>query len=84
MTARKHFEVPEGLSEREERAILAALERYFHTDIEEAWLLAGRVENTGLGALQVRRHTEHAWTDFRYFHHARRGTTPLRGRGDAR
>ena len=80
----KWFEVPEGLSKREERAVLEALERYFHTDIEDAWLLAGRVENTGLGALQVRRHTDHAWTDFRNFHHARRWTTPLRGRGDAR
>jgi hypothetical protein len=78
------FELPEGLDPREERAVLSALERYFATDEEDAWLLAGRIDATGLGALQVRRHTPHAWTDSRIFPYTRRGTQPLRGRGDAR
>ena len=81
---RFRFEVPDGLSPREERAVLAALEKYFHTDIEDAWLLAGRIENAGWGALQARRHTEHAWTDSRFFLHMRRGTTQQRGRGDSK
>jgi hypothetical protein len=81
---RFRFEVPDGLSPREERAVLAALEKYFHSDVEDAWLLAGRIDNTRLGALQARRHTDHAWTDGRIFPHARRGTMPQRGRGDSK
>ncbi|MBI4260107.1 MAG: hypothetical protein HY658_06035 [Actinobacteria bacterium] len=78
------FELPKDLTAREERIVLAALEKYFHSDVEDAWLLAGRIENTGWGALQARRHTEHAWTDSAFFPHLRRGTTRLWGRGDAR
>lgn len=78
------YELPEGLSPREERAVIAALERYFATEEEDAWLLAGRVEATGQGALQVRRHTPHAWTDARIFPYTRPGTPRLLGRGDAR
>ncbi|MGH2635471.1 MAG: hypothetical protein ACRDHU_04925, partial [Actinomycetota bacterium] len=63
--ARHHrrFELPEDLAPEEERAIIRALERYFARESPHPapWVLAGRVDATGLGALQARRYTNAPW-----------------------
>jgi hypothetical protein len=66
--------------------VLAALERYLseHEGRPGPWALAGRLQNTGYGALQARRLAEHAWPSSRDLPFVRRGTPPLHGRGDAR
>jgi hypothetical protein len=79
------YELPPGLSPDEERAVLAALERVF----EEAprpspWALAGRAENVGMGALQIRREARGGWTSRALIPFARRGTEPMLGRGDTK
>src|SRR2546428_11242068 len=53
----RRFDLPEGLTPEEERAALMALERYFVEDDPKPapWVLQGRIEATGYGALQVRR-----------------------------
>src|SRR3546814_4187146 len=50
-------------SREEERAIVLALERYFlqESPHPDPWVLAGRLEATGYGSLQARRHTDTAW-----------------------
>ena len=81
----RRFELPEGLTREEERAILNALERYFRTESPKPkpWALAGRLETTGIGALQARRLSEGAWRTPMHTAFARRGSQPLHGRGDA-
>jgi hypothetical protein len=81
----KRFEVPPGLSAREERALIAALERYFDEGSPgpDPWAFAGRLEATGMGALQTRR-TPGAWRRAVRSAFARRGVPPFAGRGDAR
>ena len=79
------FELPDGLTLEEERAILTALERYFVQESPKpnTWVLQGRIEATGLGGLQVRRYAREPW----HSNHAeftRKGVPPLHGRGDAR
>ncbi len=80
------YELPEGLSPDEERAVIAALERAFEIGRTRpsAWALAGRVDNLRLGALQARHQAGYPWgwrgdTPF-----AERGAPWLKGRGDAR
>jgi hypothetical protein len=78
------FELPDGLTPDEERAVLRALERYFvrespHTD---PWVLAGRADATGWGALQARRYTDAPWRGPRVAPFARRGGPSMHGRGD--
>jgi len=82
----KRFEVPEGLSPLEEQGVLAALERYFAEDQgpPSLWALAGRIDASGMGALQARRITGGNWPAGARMPFARRGTPPLHGRGDAR
>jgi hypothetical protein len=82
----RRFELPDGLSAEEERAIIRALERYFAQESPHPhpWVLAGRIDATGLGALQARRHTDDPWTGARRTSFARRGVPPVNGRGDAR
>jgi hypothetical protein len=82
----RRFELPGDLTAEQERAIIRALERYFARESPhpDPWVLAGRVEATGLGALQARRYTERPWGVATYAPFARRGVPPLHGRGDAR
>jgi len=80
------FELPEDLSPEEERAIIRALERYFAQESPHPhpWVLAGRIDATGLGALQARHHTDVPWGVGRHATFARRGVPPMHGRGDTR
>lgn len=85
MTEHRRFEIPEGLTREEERILLASLERYFREDSPhpKPWALAGRVDATGQGALQVRRSTDSPWRGPARSPFARRGVPSLHGRGDA-
>ena len=79
------YDLPPGLSPDEERALLAALERYFSKKDSRPspWSLAGRVEAAGQGALQARRLLASAWRALGVHPFARRGSPGLAGRGDA-
>ena len=81
----RRFELPEDLTAEQERAIIRALERYFARESPhpDPWVLAGRVDATGLGALQARRYTDAPWGVAAFASFARRGVPPLHGRGDA-
>jgi hypothetical protein len=81
----RRFEVPIGLTREEERAIVLALERYFlqESPHPDPWVLAGRLEATGYGALQARRHMDTAWGLPSRGAFARQGVPPVHGRGDA-
>ena len=81
----RRLEIPEGLSPAEERAILMALERYFLQESPKPtpWVLQGRVDATGMGALQVRKLAREPWAGVRGAF-ARRGVAPVHGRGDVR
>ena len=86
MSGDPRFEVPGGLSPEDERAVVSALERYFlqESPHPHPWVFAGRLEATGLGALQVRRNTDRPWTGAAGAPFVRRGVPPMHGRGDAR
>jgi hypothetical protein len=79
------FELPDGLSPEEERAILMALERYLLQESPKPtpWVLQGRVEATGLGQLQVRKLARDPWNEVRAAF-ARPGVPTVTGRGDVR
>jgi len=81
----RRFEVPIGLTREEERAIVLALERYFLQESlhPDPWVLAGRLEATGYGALQARRHMDTAWGLPSRAAFTRQGVPPVHGRGDA-
>jgi hypothetical protein len=81
----RRFELPEGISREEERAILNALERYFLQESPKPnpWVFQGRVDAIGVGALQVRRFAREPWTGVRA-PFVRYGVPPVLGRGDAR
>jgi hypothetical protein len=85
VNAERRFEVPHGLTREEERAILLALERYFlkESPHPDPWVLAGRLEATGYGALQARRYASAAWAMAAHTRFVRPGVPPLYGRGDA-
>jgi hypothetical protein len=80
------FELPGGLSPQEEAAVLAALEQYF-VDTEpstpDAWTMAGRLDATGMGALQARHAGTGGWRSAVRNTFARTGVPPFHGRGDA-
>ncbi len=86
MTEERRFGLPEGLRPEEERAIIAALERYLARESPRPspWVLAGRLEATGLGALQGRRYADEPWGVASRHPFARPGVPPFHGRGDAR
>ncbi len=83
--ATQRFELPEGLSREEERAVLAALERYFlqESPHPDPWVLAGRMDATGQGALQAKRLMDAPWMTPTRAPYARPGSPNLHGRGDA-
>ena len=82
---RRRFELPDGIAREEERAILNALERYFLQESPKPnpWVLQGRVDAIGVGALQARRFALQPWTGVRA-PFVRYGVPPAHGRGDAR
>jgi hypothetical protein len=84
MDDERTFDLPEGLTPEEERAILTALERYFLQESPKtaAWVLQGRIDATGLGALQARKLSREPWVVRAAF--ARRGVAPVHGRSDVR
>jgi hypothetical protein len=79
------LELPEGLTPEEERAIVVALERYFLQESPKpaAWVLQGRLEVTGLGALQARRYAHEPWHGHAV-EFTRKGVPPVNGRSDVR
>ena len=79
------YELPPDLTPEEERAAIAALERALEAGRKElsAWALAGRAEALRLGTLQTR-HQANGWTFRGHVPFARRGTSSLIGRGDAK
>jgi hypothetical protein len=81
----RRFEVPIGLTREEERAIVLALERYFlqESPHPDPWVLAGRLEATGYGALQARRHMDTAWGLPSRAAFTRQGVPSVHGRCDA-
>lgn len=80
------FELPEGLSREEERSVTLALERYFRRENPrpDPWVLAGRLETMGYGALQARKYAEASWPLPGRTRFARSGVPSLEGRADAR
>jgi hypothetical protein len=78
------YDLPPGLSAEEERAIVAGLDEYFGAGVvrPDPWALAGRAENLGLGALQVRHQAMRPWAGAGPPAFTRRGTEPRSGRGD--
>ncbi|HEY7400653.1 MAG TPA: hypothetical protein VH989_07130 [Actinomycetota bacterium] len=81
----RSFELPDGLSSEEERAILTALERYFQQESPKpnTWVLQGRIDATGLGGLQVRKYAREPWHG-NHAEFAQKGVPPVHGRGDQR
>jgi hypothetical protein len=81
----RRFELPEGLRPEEERAIITALERYFLQESPKPnpWVLQGRIDATGLGALQTRKYAREPWHG-QHAAFARRGVPTALGRGDQR
>ena len=79
------YELPDDLTPEQERAVLAALERALEDRDRKpaAWTVGGRADALGLGALHLR-HQARGWTLRGHAPFARRGTSPLVGRGDAR
>ena len=84
MDGERRFDLPDGLAPEEERAILTALERYFLQESPKPnpWVLQGRIDATGLGALQARKLSREPWVVRAAF--SRRGVAPVHGRGDVR
>ncbi len=81
----RRFEISEEVSPEEDRAILMALERYFSAENPKppAWVLQGRIDATGFGALQVRRFAREPWHG-QWVEFSRKGVPPVHGRGDVR
>jgi hypothetical protein len=82
----RRFELPEGLSPEEERAIIRALESYFagESPHPDPWVLAGRIQAAGWGALQARHYTDEPLRLRAFAAFARRGVPPTNGRDDTR
>ena len=84
MSDDRRFELPDDLAPEEEHAIIRALERYFAQESPHPhpWVLAGRIDATGLGALQVRHHSPAPWAANGRVPFARRGMPRQTGRAD--
>jgi hypothetical protein len=79
------YDLPDGVSPAEERAIIAALERYFaeRDGRPNPWSLAGRIDAAREGVLQTRRFLRSPWAAAARGPFARPGTAPIFGRGDS-
>jgi hypothetical protein len=79
------FELPDELSEEEERVVLAALERYLGVANPRPvpWVLQGRMAAARQGTLQGRKLMDTPWGTSLRASFARRGSDPFVGRGDA-
>ena len=79
------YELPEGISPVEERALIAALEKYFEErdPRPDPWAFAGRLEGCREGTFQARRSHRDAWKTAARGPFARYGTEPISGRGDS-
>ena len=84
MSDGRRFELPEDTTAEQERAIILALERYFAQESPHPnpWVLAGRIDATGVGALQVRHLSDAPWQVGGQVPFLRRGVPPQAGRGD--
>jgi hypothetical protein len=84
VTDDRRFELPGDLGPEQERAIILALERYFAQESPHPhpWVLAGRIDANGLGALQARHLTDTPWGVGGRVPFLRRGVPPSAGRGD--
>ena len=82
--AARRFELDADLTPHEERAVIRALERYFAQESPHPhpWVLSGRIDAAGLGALQARHYTHTPWSVGTYAPYARRGVPSVHGRGD--
>jgi len=78
----RRFELPDGVPPEDERAVIAALERYFgeRDPRPNPWAMAGRMDAVREGTLQGRRGLRRPWANGSPF--ARLGTEPISGRGD--
>lgn len=85
MDGNRYIELPDDLTPEEERAIVTALERYFVQESPKPapWVLQGRIEATGFGALQIRRYAHQPWYG-QQAPFARKGVPPHHGRSDSR
>jgi hypothetical protein len=84
MDEERRFELPHGLTPEEERVIITALERYFVQESPHPtpWVLSGRLEATGFGALQGRRSMDEPWGWTLRHAFVRSGVPSHHGRGD--
>ncbi len=80
------IEIPSGLGEEEETAVIRALEQFFARMEARvpAWTLGGRAENLRLGALHTRHRRPWGWRISARTSFARPFVPPLQGRGDAK
>ncbi len=80
------YELPDDLTPEEERAAIAALERYFTDESRppDAWTVSSRAANTRTLPLHVRRTSPRAWQNALRYPLAQRSYPHLHGRGDAR
>jgi hypothetical protein len=80
------YELPPGLSAEEERAIHAALADFLgYGGVRPGeWLLIGRAEAIGLGALQIRNQSLRPWQEIMTGPYTRKGIESRVGRGDAK
>lgn len=82
----RRFELPEGLDEAGRRAVIASLERHLAAESPHPspWVLAGRLDAAGVGALQARRWSDTPWMLAADRTFLRPGVATMQGRGDAR
>jgi hypothetical protein len=80
------YDLPPGLSADEVRAIHAALAEFFgYGSVRPGeWLLIGRAEAIGLGALQIRNQSLRPWQETTIGPFSRKGIETRVGRGDAK
>ena len=79
------YELPDGLTQQDERAVVAALDHLFGLASvrPSPWALAVRAENLGLGGLQFRHQFDRPYGQASPMF-TRRGTETRIGRGDTR
>lgn len=80
------YDLPPGLTAEEQRAIVAALDEYlgYGSMRPGPWMLVGRAEALGLGALQIRNQSVRPWLETMAGPYTRKGIESRVGRGDAK